>query len=189
MLRPRKLKSGPFLKSSKISRTMDRDILRAGKIVGVHGIKGEFKVHSFIESLDLLQPGNEVLLQKNDGEHRAYTVRKIQLYKNILRMAIDGVDDRNAAEKLIGAGLFIPRSMLPETDPDTWYWCDLIGLEVFTTDDIYVGRLTSFIETGSNDVIVINDGDAETLVPAIASVVIDIDLESGRMRVKLPEGL
>lgn len=169
---------------------MNREgILQVGKIVGVHGIKGELKVHSSVESVDLLQPGNEVLLQGTGGDCQAFTVRRIRPYKNILRLAIDGIDDRNAAEEMVGADLFVPRSALPETDSDTWYWCDLIGLEVYKTDDDYVGRLTSIIETGSNDVFVINDGEAETLVPALASVVIDIDLEAGRMRVELPEGL
>lgn len=164
-------------------------ILQIGKIVGIHGIKGELKVVSTSESLDLFRPGNQILVQLRDGACRPYTVRKVNAYKNILRMALDGIDDRNEAETVVGTQLFISRSVLPETEPDTWYWSDLIGLDVFTRDDEFIGRVASIIETGSNDVFVVRNGDKEILIPAIASVIVDIDLEARRMRVDLPEGL
>jgi len=74
-----------------------------------------------------------------------------------------------------------------------YYWSDLIGLSVFTVDDTYIGRVTSIIQTGSNDVYVVTNDDgekpADILIPALEWVVLDIRLDQKIMRVDLPEGL
>ncbi|MFO8111786.1 MAG: ribosome maturation factor RimM [Desulfosalsimonadaceae bacterium] len=169
---------------------MDRDrVLQIGKVVGVFGLKGELKVFALAEEKTLFDPGRSVLLREPQGLYTPYTVSTVKPHKNILRICFEGIGDRTAAETLVGSGLFIARADLPETDADTWYWCDLIGLEVYGMENNYIGRVTSMIETGSNDVFVVTGDDSETLIPAIASVVVDIDLENGRMRVELPEGL
>jgi len=90
---------------------------------------------------------------------------------------------------LIGAELFIPQTELPELDEDTYYWFELIGIEVYTTRGDYLGRITSIFPTGSNDVYVVKDNKQEMLIPALESVVLDIDLDLKRMQVDLPEGL
>jgi len=82
---------------------------------------------------------------------------------------------------------------LPELEEDTHYWFDIIGLSVFLKDNTFIGNVTSVIPTGSNDVYVVKDPDKnktqEILIPAIESVVLEIDLKNGRMSVDLPEGL
>ena len=85
--------------------------------------------------------------------------------------------------------LFIPQSELPELDEDTYYWVDLIGMKVYTTTDQFLGRIESILETGSNDVYVVKKHETEVLIPALESVVLEIDLEHNRMQVDLPEGL
>ena len=177
------------MKSSKTREMTPDRILPIGKIVGVHGLKGEVKAISSAESLGPFHPGKRILVKYQDGDHRPLTIKKAQPYKQILRMAFDGIDDRDAAETLVGKELCIRRSDLPETESDSWYWFDLIDLDVFTREDVYIGRVAEMIETGSNDVFVVRNGDAEILIPAIASVVIAIDLETRRMHVDLPEGL
>jgi 16S rRNA processing protein RimM len=71
----------------------------------------------------------------------------------------------------------------------SYYWIDLIGIEVYTAEDDYLGRIESIIETGSNDVYVVKDKKKEVLIPALKSVVTDIDLSQKRMQVDLPDGL
>lgn len=104
-------------------------------------------------------------------------------------MCLKGVTDRDAAEALVGSQIFIAKAELPGLEPDTNYWFDLIGLDVLTTDEKYLGRIESIIQTGSNDVYVVKNGTTEILIPALESVVLTIDLESGRMQVELPDGL
>jgi 16S rRNA processing protein RimM len=169
---------------------MDSDrVLQIGKIVGVFGVKGELKVFKMVEDVAYFEAGRRVMLKAQGEVLSSYTVKTVKPYKNILRIQFKEIPDRSAAEKRVGADVFIPRSALPETDADTWYWCDLIGLEVYKTDNQYMGRVTSMIETGSNDVFVVTGDHGETLLPAIASVVVDVDIESGRMLVDPPEGL
>ena len=71
----------------------------------------------------------------------------------------------------------------------TYYWVDLIGIGVFTTEKEYLGRIESIVETGSNDVYVVKNGEREILIPALETVVLDIDLGKKQMQVDLPEGL
>lgn len=163
--------------------------LQIGKITGVFGVRGELRIYSMAEDPMFFQPGSRVMLRENGGWYADYTILTVKPHKNILRVGFREIADRDAAEALVGHDLFIPRSELPETDDDTWYWCDLIGLDVFDTYDHCIGRVTAMIDTGSNDVFVVKDGTDETLVPFIQSVVIEIDLENRRMVVDLPEGL
>lgn len=164
-------------------------VLQIGKIVGVFGIKGELKVFKMVEDASFFDPERCVLLRMQEKDLAPHTVSSVKPYKNILRIRFKEIPDRNAAEKLVGANVFIPRSALPETDSDTWYWCDLIGLDVYTVDSRCLGRVMSMIETGSNDVFVITGENGEILIPAIASVVIEVDLEKNRILVDPPEGL
>ena len=165
------------------------DILEIGKIVGVHGIRGQVKLYSYAESTDPFRPGKAVTIKRPDGSYRAYTVQKVQPYKNMLRMAFEEIDSRDAAEAVVGSAVFVSRSALPEPEPDTWYWCDLIGLDVYAGERGFIGQVASMIETGSNDVFVVRNNGGETLIPAIDSIVIDIDIAANTMRVALPEGL
>jgi 16S rRNA processing protein RimM len=139
-----------------------KGFLLIGKIVGAHGINGNCKTHSYAESLTVFQPGSKIRL---------------------------GVVTRHQAETLIGSELFIEKEQVPELDDGSYYWYDLIGMDVFTSDAAYLGRLERVIQTGSNDVYVVKNDTDEILIPALASVVIDIDLEHKRMQVDLPEGL
>ena len=82
----------------------------------------------------------------------------------------------------------MPRAQMPPLEDGSYYWCDLIGSAVYD-DEQYIGTLESIIPTGSNDVYVVTDGEKETLVPALASVVREVDVNRKRMRVTLPEGL
>jgi 16S rRNA processing protein RimM len=83
----------------------------------------------------------------------------------------------------------IEKAKLPALEAGVYYWNDLIGLKVFTTEDQYLGRLESIIETGANDVYVVKGDAREILIPALKSVVHTIDIDAKIMRVELPDGL
>lgn len=163
--------------------------LHIGKIVGVHGMKGYLKVYSSSESIDPFAPGKQLTMKRPDGEGQTVKIVASQTYKNILRIAFEGITDRTAAETLVGASLYIDRAGLPEPEAGSWYWCDLIGLEVYGVDDMYLGRIENLFATGSNDVFVVKNGDAEILIPVIESIIYSVDLEGKKVTVDLPEGL
>lgn len=101
-----------------------------GAVAGVHGIKGEVKVKSFTEvDSDLDKYG----LVENEAGDRRFELKVVGHSKELLRVKIKGVDDRNEAEKLIGTAFFVDRSVLPElSKEDEYYEADLIGLDVKT---------------------------------------------------------
>ncbi len=160
-----------------------------GKIVGAHGIKGTSKFYSYAESLALFEAGSTVWICDRHGREAAYEIKWIKPHGRAALISLSGVDDRRQAESLVGAEMFIEKARLPEPAPGTYYWFDLIGMEVYSTAENYLGRLTAVIPTSGNDIYVVKNGEKEVLVPALESVVRDIDCERRRMQVDLPEGL
>ena len=164
-----------------------------GKIVGAHGVKGNIKVYSYAESLSVFNPGSLILLINPKGFEKSYKIKWVKPHGRLILLSLEGVENRNSVETLIGSVFFIERANLPELEDGSYYWVDIIGISVFTTDDEYIGLVESIIPTGSNDVFVVRNPnkahDNETLIPAIESVILEIDLKLKTMRVDLPEGL
>jgi 16S rRNA processing protein RimM len=160
-----------------------------GKIVGAHGVKGTSKIQSYAESLEIFKTGAILLVRRPDGTEERYEIDWIKSHSRGALLALKEIVSHDQAKSLIGSELYIEKTELPELAAGTYYWFDLIGLNVYTSDDRYLGRLDSIIETGANDVYVVKDKGTETLIPALGSIVRSIDIESGIMRVELPEGL
>jgi 16S rRNA processing protein RimM len=166
-----------------------QNLLPIGKISGAHGIKGNLKVKLYTETTMFFSEGKTVLIKDKNGFNKGYTVSWTEPYKQGVRLGLKEVEDRTAAELLVGSEILIPYSELPEPEEGSYYWFDLIGLEVETEDGQTIGNIDSIIQTGSNDVYVVKNDRMEILIPALESVVLKIDLNNQTMRVKLPEGL
>ena len=168
-------------------------VVAIGKIVGAHGLNGTSKVFSYAESVSIFTPNRSIILRPPKGRERTVVIQWAKPHSRCILLALKGVTDRDQAENLIGSELLISKSSLPEPEEGAYYWFDLIGLAVYTTQGRYLGRLESIFPTGSNDVYVVRPdvGDKqdrdEVLIPAIESVVREIDLERNTMRVDLPE--
>ncbi len=160
-----------------------------GKIVGVHGLTGTFKIQSYAESLDIFKAGTIVTARTPDGSENGYEIDWIKPHSRGALLALKGVTHRDQAKTLLGSDLHIEKAALPELEADAFFWFDLIGLNVFASDGRYLGRLDAIIETGAHDVYVVKNDRKEILIPALKSVVRDIDIEAKVMRVELPDGL
>ncbi len=164
-----------------------------GKVVGVHGLKGAVKIHTHAASPAIFAAGKRIQLKDPAGKRAFKTIQWAKSHGRRLRVAFEGVSDCEAARALVGSALFIERAALPELEQGTYYWCDLLGMKVYTEDAAFLGCIDAIIATGSNDVYVVKDPEEtrkrETLVPALASVIKAVDVERGIMRVSLPEGL
>jgi len=169
------------------------DLLLIGKIVGTHGLKGYIKVYSYAESASVFKTDSLILVRSTEDREQTYTVKWAKPHKNITLMSLKGITSLSLAEPLVGSELFIEKANLPELEEGSYYWYDIIGISVFTTEDRYIGRVKSIIPTGSNDVLVVKDPnrdkDNEVLIPVLESVILEIDLEDKTMRVDLPDGL
>jgi 16S rRNA processing protein RimM len=170
-----------------------KGFLPIGKIVGAHGVKGNVKVYSFVESLSLFEQESSILVVSAKGSEKIFKIKWIKPHGRVVLLSLEGIESRDLAETLIGSELFVKRDSFPKLVDGSYYWFDIIGLAVFTNDEKYIGRVESIIPTGSNDVYVVKDAqkdrDNEILIPAIESAVLEIDLEQKRMIVDLPEGL
>ncbi len=149
---------------------------------------------SHAESPDTFAAGRTLILRgpganEEARRERSCTIEWVQPHQRGLLIGLEGVAGRTAAESLVGAQFYIRRSELPPPEEGAYYWADLIGLTVVGAGDKRLGRLTAILPTGSNDVYVVGGDGEEILVPALESVVIDIDLTARTMRVDLPEGL
>ena len=180
------------MKSSSSPKVPD-DFIHIGKVIGVHGIKGAIKVYSYAESSTYYAPGSDLTLMDEAGNLKPYTIVDSGPYKNVWRLSLIDVATRDQAQDLAGRAVLTRRDELPPLEDGTFYWADLLGMAVYNNSGDYLGRVTQIIPTGANDVYVVradsDEGSKEILVPAIASVVLDIDIDQHRMRVELPEGL
>ena len=158
-----------------------------GRIVGAHGLKGTIKVYSYAESSSVFKAGSMIRIRKPTGSEKTYKIKWVKPLAKEVLLSLGGIENCNLAEVLIGSELFVKKTSLPELEDGTYYWFDIIGLSVFSTEGEYIGIVESIIPTGSNDVFVVKDKENEILLPALESVVLEIDFKSKRMRVALPE--
>lgn len=164
---------------------MKKQYLEAGKIVTTHGIRGEVKVMPYTDTPELLCEFERLFMGKN---HDEIYIEKSRVFKNMVIAKIEGIDTPEAAESLRNKILYMHRDDL-ELDEDTYFIQDLIGMEVKDADTgIIYGKITDVMQTGANDVYVIQ-GEREYLVPAIPDVVVSTDIESGIMLIKPLNGL
>ncbi|WP_422911486.1 ribosome maturation factor RimM [Pseudomonas sp. MAC6] len=158
-----------------------------GKIVSVHGVKGDVKVYSFTEPLtNVLNYPHWTL--KRDGEVKQVEVAGGRLQGKVLVAKLKGLDDREVARTFAGFDICVPRSQLPELSDGDYYWYQLEGLKVIDQAGQLLGKVDHLFETGANDVMVVKpctdslDG-RERLLPYTEQCVLSIDLVAGEMRV------
>jgi 16S rRNA processing protein RimM len=119
-------------------------------------------------------------VQSSDG-WQEFAVEASRVQSNGIVVRLEGCRDRESAVALRHAMVAVPRSALPEPEAGEYYWHDLIGLTVMTTDGVELGHVDHLFETGANDVLVVQ-GDRERLIPWIQDQVVQrIDLTDGRM--------
>jgi 16S rRNA processing protein RimM len=131
-----------------------------GKVVGVHGIRGELKLESYTEPRTQIFRYKPWHLRSASGEKVIDGGRGRAQGKGIVA-ELPGVTDRDAAVALVGTEIWVARSALPEAKPGEYYWADLEGLEVVTVEGKALGQVSHLIATGANDVLVIRDAERE----------------------------
>ena len=186
--------AGPFDKSKTGSgRTeansapddVPADHVIVGRVQGAWGRHGEMKLQLHTNFPDRFASGATVFLQGAPT-----IVQRSRPYKSGLLVKLWCVNGRSAAARLRDAYLSVPSADLPELEDSTYYHFEIVGLEVWNAEGERLGRVREILETGSNDVYVVQrESERDLLVPAIADVVLDVDVNAGRMTVELLEGL
>jgi len=162
------------------------EMIKVGKVVGAHSLKGEIKVASLTDFDELRWSSGSRLYVETQS--RWLEVSYSRQHKGIFVVKLNGVDDRNAAENMIGSYLAIKPEQLTKLPPEEYYHFQLIGLDVYE-EEKYYGKIAEILPTGANDVYVVRQDGQDLLLPAIRDVIKNVDLAAGRMEVKLLPGL
>ena len=156
-----------------------------GKITSTHGIRGEVKIYPYTDDVD-----NILSLKKIYIEEKGYKVSSIKFHKNMFIAKLIGINTVEEAETFRNKLVQREIDESEELDEDTYYIKDLIGLDVYLEKGELFGKIKDVFQTGANDVYVIRTLDEkEVLIPAIKSVVKDVDITSNKMIIELMEGL
>ncbi|MDI4662597.1 MULTISPECIES: ribosome maturation factor RimM [Cobetia] len=166
----------------------DDDVVVMGKLTSPYGVKGWLKVYSYTSPIDGIFDYAGWML-KLDGKQIPARLAQARRHGKGLVAQLEGIDSREAAQELAGAEILLPKQHLPQLEVGEYYWHQLEGLEVVTLDGQRLGKVSTLMETGANDVLVIKPNDdsideKERLVPYLPDQVVrDVDLTSGRMSV------
>jgi 16S rRNA processing protein RimM len=155
-------------------------IVALGYVSAVHGVKGWVKVHSWTRPMEAILQYQPWLLGESK---KPVSIVDGRLQGKGLAVLLPGFEDREQAATLVGSQIFVRRGQLPAAAKGEYYWSDLEGLEVKTTEGVLLGRVVRLMETGANDVLVVQ-GNREHLVPFVqGQYVTRVDLESGKIEV------
>ena len=152
------------------------DLLKVGVITTTHGVRGEVKVYPTTDEPERFLELDYVLLDTG-RELRKLEIKNVKFFKNLVILKFKGVDNINDIEKYKGRDLWIPREEGQELEEDEYYIADLLGMSVVLEDGQEFGTLKDVMETGANDVYIIDSAEhGEVLLPAIKECILDVDL-------------
>jgi 16S rRNA processing protein RimM len=155
-----------------------------GRITSAHGLKGEVKAQVAVDDLETLETVGVIELGAV-----SYQILTARFQKHSLILNLAEVQTREEAEKLAGEEIWIDSGRLPKLPAGEYYWFEILGLEVFRADTRdYVGRVKAIMPTPAHDVYIVQEEEAEYLIPAVAEMILSIDPEQGRLLIA-PEGL
>lgn len=147
-----------------------------GRVASAFGIRGWVKVQPFSEYVDSLLGYKTWYLGHENGPWREVSIAQCEAHDKTLAAQLADCPDRNAAEKLKGLLIAVPRSSLPEQDEGEYYWADLIGMSVINTAGASLGTVAELLETGANDVLVVRGNGSEVLIPFLKNVIGQVDM-------------
>ena len=164
---------------------MSADTLIVGKLGGPHGVRGWIKVLSYTDPRENLFEYTPWLIERpsdRGAQWQGYDVESARPQGKGLVVKLKDIDDRDAALQLMHSRVSVREGQLPELEEGEYYWRELIGLEVVTSQGQVLGKVSQLLETGANDVLVVR-GERERLIPYIDDVVVAVDLDGAQMRV------
>ena len=162
---------------------IDRDrLVCIGKVLEPHGLKGELKIRPLTSDPEYYENCQSALMDAGTGL-RPFTIRNIRFGSGRWIVALEGVEDRDAAYALRGAEMMLEEAQLKPLGEDEYFTDDLIECEVFDLSGRLLGRVTALIETGANDVLEVETAEGKTLVPVTGEVVKTFDVPARRIEI------
>lgn len=164
-------------------------LLQVGVISSTHGIKGEVKVFPTTDDANRFKQLTEVILDTGK-EQLHLEIQGVKFFKQFVILKFKGIDNINDIEMYKGKSLLVDRDHAVKLAKNEYFVADMIGLTVYTDDGNAFGTLKDVLETGANDVYVIETKEqSEVLVPAIKECITNVDIAAGKMVIHLLDGL
>ena len=165
------------------------DFFRVGVIANTHGIRGEVKIFPTTDDVKRFDYLKEAYIDAGKEKIKV-EVSNVRYFKNLVIVKFKDIDNINDIEMYKKRELWIPREEAQELEEDEYYIADLIGMDVVLEDGSKFGTLKDVMETGANDVYVVEDAKGEEiLLPAIRECILDVDVEKNVMTIHLMKGL
>ena len=156
-----------------------------GQIASVHGLLGSVRVKVLSDVPHRFDVGQSLFIRE-----QSYTITSSAPTRNDqVILKFEGVDSLVSAQGLVGQSVAVPEASTPLLPEGEYYHYQLVGLKVLTEDGEYLGQIREILETGSNDVYVVTGESGELLLPALADVILKVQVTEGVMVVRLMEGL
>lgn len=163
---------------------MSDKLIIIGKIGAPQGVRGEVRVTPLTDFPERFKDLKIALL--DDGT--SLPVEKVRYHQQFILLKFRGLDDRNAIEHLRNKLIKIERKDLMPLPVGHYHVFDIIGLSVYNEQEEYLGKISDVLQTGSNDVYIVEQKDKQPLlIPGLKTVVLNVDIEGGKMIVKLQE--
>ena len=168
---------------------MSDEFIMVGKVVSTQGNKGEIKVLPLTDSTDRFKKLTRIFI-RNNIDRKTLKIEKIRIKENMVILKIENIENIKEAKMIVGSYLEVKRENAVKLTKGTYFVFEIIGLEVYNQNNIFLGKVDNVISTGSNDVYVVKSKDKEELfIPAIREVVKNIDLEKKRITINMVDGL
>lgn len=159
--------------------------IKVGQVVNAVGLKGELRVYHYSDYKERFEELSKIYL-----ENTQYKISGVRYMKELVILKLPGIDDRTEAEKHKGENIYIDKEDIRELPEDTYYIFDLIGLKVVDENGSLVGTLCDVIKNSAQDLYEVEkENKSKFLIPAVEEFILNIDMKSRTMTVKLIEGL
>jgi 16S rRNA processing protein RimM len=177
---------------SKSSSAGQPPFLLLGRVLRPHGIRGELRIEVLTAYPERIVSGSKVYVGPDPDDVSAAVLHDVtgaRKHLQYLILQLEGFEDRNEADTLRDQFVMVALEDAVPLEEGEFYLYQVIGLSVYTVDGDYLGEVSDVIETGANDVYVVQGPRGEVLLPATEECVVDIDIDAKRMTINLIEGL
>ncbi|MDQ7784712.1 MAG: ribosome maturation factor RimM [Desulfomonilaceae bacterium] len=155
-----------------------------GQVLKPFGIRGELRIRPFTESLYAFERSSTLFFDQSP--HHVIGIRG---HKGVVLVSLKGIDTPEKASELVGRLVKTEEENLPAKEEDEFYWFELIGMRVRTKEGDDLGEVVQIIPTGANDVLSVQGGYGEVLLPMIDEVVLEVDTDTGIIVVDPLDGM
>ena len=157
-------------------------------IVGVRGVRGEVRVKYFTDDPEYYL-NIKLFFIETEKKLLPIKVLRFNSAKNGWVVLFEGIETRDAAEKIKGSRLLLPDKQLKPLEKNEFFVHQIIGCRVEDSNGVFLGKVTDFLETAANNVFEVQNGKNEFLIPDVPHVILELDIENQRMIIDPIPGL